>query len=294
MIHRLYIVLVLSLLVSFTGNTQSTNEEPSLDKIQDATSDVKKYDLINYQIIADQKYFRNNPDALIKESSLSLEEQVSRKSADESAYNKGINANQSPLDEGTRSYSSTEGSLDTKSSESAEERFERKAGGKESEMNSVSREENSKKVANQSSETKSTSNTDNAKTSNSTNSTAQTTSKSGKKEVTNESKKSPGSLAIPAKKEKLIVKNVVDSTKLKAVKELVNAPFIQLNDNHKATNKQKSTQLTKNVQKTVKQVEIKNTYPESDREDQVVDELINSGNYDVYDDGKYIKFSKKK
>ena len=34
--------------------------------------------------------------------------------------------------------------------------------------------------------------------------------------------------------------------------------------------------------------------PEIDREQLVVDELINSGNYDVYDDGKYIKFSKKK
>jgi len=42
MIHRLYILLVLSVLVSFSGNSQATNQEPSLDKIQDATSDVKK------------------------------------------------------------------------------------------------------------------------------------------------------------------------------------------------------------------------------------------------------------
>ena len=86
----------------------------------------------------------------------------------------------------------------------------------------------------------------------------------------------------------------MDSAKLKAVRELVNAPFIQLNDNHKSITKQKSSQLPKVVEKTPKQVEVKNMYSETSREEKVIDELINSGIYDVYDDGKYIKFSKKK
>ena len=34
--------------------------------------------------------------------------------------------------------------------------------------------------------------------------------------------------------------------------------------------------------------------PAINREQQVIDGLINSGNYDVYDDGKYIKIARKK
>jgi hypothetical protein len=286
MIHRLYIILVLSVFVSFVGNAQNTNEEPSLDKIQDATSDVKKYDLVNYQIIADQKYFKNNPDALTRQRAISLEEQVSLKSAD----HKAIHGNQIPLDEASRITSSEEVALDSKISESAEDKFEQKTRRNQPESkqpvnNLLPTVENKKPaVKNPNSDYQ------NAKTSNS-----QSSSRGSNKGVTTESKKSAEQgIVVTAKKEKLIVKNVVDSAKLKAVRELVNAPFIQLNDNHRSITKQKSTQLPKVVEKTPKQVEVKNMYTESDREEKVIDDLINSGNYDVYDDGKYIKFSKKK
>jgi len=270
MIHRLYILLVLSVLVSFSGNSQATNQEPSLDKIQDATSDVKKYDLINYQIIADQKYFKNNPNELTKQSTMSLEEQVSLKSAN----NKVINVNQTHLNESARRSSSSEVALDNNLSESAEDKFDQKAGIKQLEK-------------------KTTSNNQNIKTPNSSNSNPQAKNNVANNGVTNEAKKSlEPRVVVPAKKEKLIVKNVVDSEKLKAVKALVDAPFIQLNDNHKINTKHKSSQLPEVVAPIP--VEVKNSYTESTREEKVIDELINSGNYDVYDDGKYIKFSKKR
>ena len=290
MTHRLYIVLVLSVIVSFTGNAQNNNEEPALDKIQDATSDVKKYDLVNYQFIADQKYFKNNPEELTKQISLSLEEQLSSKSADHSADNKGINANQIPLDQSDRSFSSQEVALDSKFSESAEDKFEEKAGRKQVVSNLSPTIENKKIELVQTSAKKTTTDQQNIKSTNS-----QSTVKLVNKEITTETKKTvEQKVVVPAKNEKLIVKNVVDSAKLKAVRELVNAPFIQLNDNHKSITKQKSSQLPKVVEKTPKQVEVKNEYTGSSREEKVIDELINSGIYDVYDDGKYIKFSKKK
>lgn len=290
MIHRLYIILVLSVFVSFVGNAQNTNEEPSLDKIQDATSDVKKYDLVNYQIIADQKYFKNNPDALTDQLKISLDEQSSLKPADQSADYKGIHGGQISLDEGARFTSSEEVAIDSKLSESAEDKFEEKAGRKPAVSNLSPTIENKKIELVKTSEKKSTSDQKNIKSTNS-----QSTSKLVNKDITTETKKSREQpVVVPVKNEKLIVKNVVDSAKLKAVKELVNAPFIQLNDNHRTITKQKSTQLPKVVEKTPKQVEVKNVYTESSREDKVINELINSGNYDVYDDGKYIKFSKKK
>jgi hypothetical protein len=270
MIHRLYIILVLSVLISFAGNSQTISQEPSLDKIQDATSDVKKYDLINYQIIADQKYFKNNPNELTKQRTMSLEEQVSLKSAD----NKVINVNQTHLDESARRSSSSEVALDNNLSESAEDKFDQKAGIKQLEK-------------------KNTSNNQNIKTPNSSNSNPQAKNNVANNGVTYEAKKSlEPRVVVPAKKEKLIVKNVVDSEKLKAVKALVDAPFIQLNDNHKINTKHKSSQLPEVVAPIP--VEVKNSYTESTREEKVIDELINSGNYDVYDDGKYIKFSKKR
>ncbi len=290
MIHRLYIILVLSVFLSFAGNAQNINEEPSLDKIQDVTSDVKKYDLVNYQFIADQKYFKNNPEELTKQISLSLEEQLSSKSADHSADNKGINANQIPLDQSDRSFSSQEVALDSKFSESAEDKFEEKAGRKQAVSNLSPTTENKKIELVQTSAKKTTTDQQNIKSTNS-----QSTVKLVNKEITTETKKTvEQKVVVPAKNEKLIVKNVVDSAKLKAVRELVNAPFIQLNDNHKSITKQKSSQLPKVVEKTPKQVEVKNMYSETSREEKVIDELINSGIYDVYDDGKYIKFSKKK
>ena len=292
MTQRLYIVLVLSVIVSFTGNAQNNNEEPALDKIQDATSDVKKYDKVNYQHIADQKYFKNNPDALTDQLKISLEEQNSLKSADQSADYKGVNTNQTPLDESSRYYSASEVALDSRIELSAEELLEQKMENKNEGSRALRREENSKSEYEQPIEknTNLKQNTSNTVTSNTKNS-----NKASKKELPAQSKKSEESkLVATTKKEELKVKQVVDSAKLKAVKELVNAPFIQLKDNHKVASNQKSTQLVKVVDKTTKQAEVINTNIQSNSEDRVVDQLINSGIYDVYDDGKYIKFSMKR
>ena len=292
MTQRLYSILVLSVIVSFTGNAQNNNEEPALDKIQDATSDVKKYDKVNYQHIADQKYFKNNPDALTDQLKISLEEQNSLKSADQSADYKGVNTNQTPLDESSRYYSASEVALDSKIELSAEELLEQKMENKNEGSSALRREKNSKSEYEQPIEKKPQlkQNTSNTLTSN-----TKTSNKATNKEVPTQSKKSEVSkLVATTKKEELKVKQVVDSVKLKAVKELVNAPFIHLKDNHKVASNQKSTQLVKVVDKTTKQTEVINMNIQSSSEDRVVDQLINSGIYDVYDDGKYIKFSIKR
>jgi len=108
MLNRLYIVLVLSILVPVIGSSQTTKQETSLEKTEDHKSDIKKFDLINYQIIADQKYYKNNPDEFIKESRFSLDEQVSSKSADASADEKGVNNNKNPLDQSSSKSSVVE------------------------------------------------------------------------------------------------------------------------------------------------------------------------------------------
>lgn len=292
MTHRLYSILVLSVFVSFFGNAQNNNEEPALDKIQDATSDVKKYDKINYQHVADQKYFKNNPEALTDKLTISLEEQVSHKSADHAADHKGINANHTPHDQTTRNSTDSEVPFDRKLERSAEDLLDGQFEHEKAKSKSVSHQENTKLEVFQPVEKKSNSN---GYKDNSSNSSSSSTKNSAKKELSTQTKKMEDSkIVATTKKEEPKVKHVVDSAKLKAVKELVNAPFIQYKDNHKVTSNQKSTQLTKVVDKTTKQAEVINTNIQSNSEDRVVDQLINSGIYDVYDDGKYIKFSMKR
>lgn len=295
MTHRLYSILVLSVFVSFFGNAQ--NNEPALDKIQDATTDVKRYDVINYQHIADQKYFKNNPEALTERSTISLEEQVSHKSSEHAADHKGINANHTPHDQTSRNTTDSEIPFDRKLERSAEELLDGQFEHEKAKAKSVSHQENTKLEVFQPVEKKSNSNSNGnkEKLSNSSRSTTKTSNKSAKNEVTSKSLKSEESkIVATTKKEEPKVKHVVDSAKLKAVKELVNAPFIQYKDNHKVTSNQKSTQLAKVVDKSSKQVEAVTTNMQSSSEESVVDQLINSGIYDVYDDGKYIKFSKKR
>lgn len=293
MTHRLYTILVLSVFVSFLGYAQ--NNEPALDKIQDATTDVKRYDKINYQHIADQKYFKNNPEALTEKSIISLEEQVSHKSSEHAADYKGINANHTPHDQTTRKTSDSEVPFDRKLERSAEELLDGKFEHEKAKTKSVSHQESSKLEVFQPVEKKSNSNTNKENASNSSRSTTKTSNKSTKNEISSKSMKSEESKVVAVtKKEEPKVKHVVDSAKLKAVKELVNAPFIQLKDNHKVASSQKSTQFAKVVDKSSKQVEAITTNMQSSSEESVVDQLINSGIYDVYDDGKYIKFSKKR
>lgn len=278
MIHRLYILLVLSVLVSFSGNSQATNQEPSLDKIQDATSDVKKYDLINYQIIADQKYFKNNPDALNKESIISLEDQISSKSADANADDKGVNTKQTPLYEASRMSSSTKVALDSKLSASEENKSEQKSHNKIKELNLDNR------VDSPSNQTK-----------------VKSPSK-GNSSPLEKSKEAGNKIAGQTKNGKLSEKSLVDASKSNQVKSIIDAPSNLLKEKNKIEKKEKYFAAPKVVEKA-KVIEYtkvntvlvdKMTEPENNREQRVVDELINSGNYDVYDDGKYIKFSKKK
>lgn len=277
MIHRLYIILVLSVFVSFAGNTQNINEEPSLDKIQDATSDVKKYDLVNYQFIADQKYFKNNPDALTKQTDLSLEEQFSLKSADQSADDKGINGNQNTSDGDEKSSSSADLPLDTKFSLSEENNSKQKSNSKNKALNSGNRVDSP------------------------SNQTQLKSHSKGNSSVHEKSIEQGNKIVGQSITSRSSEKSFVDLSKSNEINAIIDTPSNLLKDKNKVK-KEKYFAGPKIVEKPkvieypkVNTVQVdKITEPENNREQRVVHDLINSGNYDVYDDGKYIKFSKKK
>ena len=116
------------------------------------------------------------------------------------------------------------------------------------------------------------------------------------------SKEAGNKIAGQTKNGKLSEKSLVDASKSNQVKSIIDAPSNLLKEKNKIEKKEKYFAAPKVVEKA-KVIEYtkvntvlvdKMTEPENNREQRVVDELINSGNYDVYDDGKYIKFSKKK
>lgn len=277
MLNRLYIVLVLSILVPVIGSSQTTKQETSLEKTEDHKSDIKKFDLINYQIIADQKYYKNNPDEFIKESRFSLDEQVSSKSADASADEKGVNNNKKPLDQSS-----------SKSSVVEEVAQHKKMGVSDADKSERSNAEINNKLekekkynSNQSIDSKAVKQGKVVDKSISSNSIVKGLENQSNKNTTTgfRAKKEADSLIFNSK--------VVSNTK----KETLN---IELKEKMKVVQKEKYFRGPKIVEKSPAVIVQKISKPEIDREQLVVDELINSGNYDVYDDGKYIKFSKKK
>lgn len=276
MLNRLYIVLVLSILVPVIGSSQTTKQETSLEKTEDHKSDIKKFDLINYQIIADQKYYKNNPDEFIKESRFSLDEQVSSKSADASADEKGVNNNKNPLDQSSSKSSVVEVAQHKKMGVSDADKSERS----NAEINN--KLENEKKSnLNQSTDSKAVKQGKVVGKSISSNSIVKGLENQSNKNTTTgvRAKKEADSLIFNSK--------VVSNTK----KETLN---IELKEKTKVVQKEKYFRGPKIVEKSPVVIVQNISKPEIDREQLVVDELINSGNYDVYDDGKYIKFSKKK
>ena len=277
MIHRLYIILVLSVFISFAGNAQNINEEPSLDKIQDATSDVKKYDLVNHQVIADQKYFKNNPDALTKQITISLEEQVSLKSSDQSADDKGIKANHTPLDAAERSSSSADVPYDSKFSLSEENNSNKKSNSKNKELNSSNRVDSP------------------------SNQTQLKPHSKGNSSVNEKSIEQGNKIIGQPTNSRLYEKSHANVSKSNEVEVVIETPSNLLKEKNNVK-KEKYFAAPKIVEKPkvieypkVNTVQVdKITEPDNNREQRVVHDLINSGNYNVYDDGKYIKFSKKK
>ena len=276
MLNRLYIVLVLSILVPVIGSSQTTKQETSLEKTEDYKSDIKKFDLINYQIIADQKYYKNNPDEFIKESRFSLDEQVSSKSADASADEKGVNNNKNPLDQSSSKSSVVEVAQHKKMGVSDADKSERS----NAEINNKLEKEK-KSNSNQSIDSKAVKQGEVVDKSISSNSIVKGLENQSNKNTTTgvRAKKEADSLIFNSK--------VVSNTK----KETLN---IELKEKTKVVQKEKYFRGPKIVEKSPVVIVQNISKPEIDREQLVVDELINSGNYDVYDDGKYIKFSKKK
>jgi len=270
MIHRLYSILVLSVLISFTGNTQSSDQEPALDRILEVTTDVKKYDKINYQIIADQKYYKNNPDELIKEKVSSSEEQNSSSSADADADHKSSMHNQKHVN-----HSTSKESFNGKIYHSAEELFNNQSGHKNVDHTYDNHVE-SKHAEQNSHATKHKINTSDKVAESSNASSSMRTSKD------------------KVSKEASAVNSASNSDNSKKSRPAIDAPFINLTDKTKIVQKEKYFPAPKIVEKKPVIQEQKITQLESNKDTRVVDELINSGIYDVYDDGKYIKFSKKR
>jgi hypothetical protein len=102
----------------------------------------------------------------------------------------------------------------------------------------------------------------------------------------------------------------IDSVKVVPAKPTSYPSTIEFKDNNSVVPTEKHVPAPKKVEPTPVAVEptptivaptpiqvetvTPTTKPGINREQQVIDELINSGNYDVYDDGKYIKISRKK
>ena len=204
-----------------------------------------------------------------------MDEQVSSKSADASADEKGVNNNKKPLDQSSSKSSVVEVAQHKKIGVYDADKSERS----NAEINN--KLENEKKSnLNQSTDSKAVKQGKVVGKSISSNSIVKGLENQSNKNTTTgvRAKKEADSLIFNSK--------VVSNTK----KETLN---IELKEQMKVVQKEKYFRGPKIVEKSPVVIVQNISKPEIDREQLVVDELINSGNYDVYDDGKYIKFSKK-
>lgn len=314
--NRFYILFIL--LLVFTprvGFSQKIKKEVSLEKIEDSTANIKRFDVVNYQVVADQKYFKNNPEAQSTAVQTVLDEQlVSGKSAEDVAdANKTTHA-EIAYDQRTTTALDQQVALDTKLLVSAEEKAVSKQVTLDVDYSSSAAqvtaipiakpESNSSALTNEFSEPKKTESEQEVVVKQEVEKPVDITSK---EEVTNNEliKASP---IVSDTLTPTIAK--IDSVKVVPAKPTSYPSTIEFKDNNSVVPTEKHVPAPKKVEPTPVAVEptptivaptpiqvetvTPTTKPGINREQQVIDELINSGNYDVYDDGKYIKISRKK
>ena len=298
--------LVLITLSPFVSFSQAHKKETSLERIEDSTSNVKRFDAVNYQILADQKYYKNNPEAQKTEIQTALDEQIGTgKSAEHLADAHKASKEEVPYDQRATYTMDNEVALDTKLSVSAEDKASAKGMGTHTDYSSYEKQE----------------------TKNS--STEQDTQEPTKvenvavipvpKEAIEETQNKPVVATVNVN-ETTIVSSPTATDSLKVIVKPTTYPStIDFKDNNNVVPTEKLVPAPKKVEPTPAVIEptpvvveptpvvveptpiptpketVKSTpNPTINREQQVIDGLINSGNYDVYDDGKYIKIARKK
>jgi len=333
-----YLCLLVLLLAPYVVYSQGTTEEVSLEKKEDSNANIKRFDLVNYQIIADQKYYKNNPEEQNKSVQSALDEQlISGKSAEEAADAKKTSHEEKAYDQRTTEVLDEQTALDTKLLVSAEE----KTGSKQVTLEvddtraSLKSEDNAseKGITNTNELTKEAfevektlpeqelvivKEVDNVKPVEVKQANLEQLPVAIKEvpkseeikintEVTSNESAVSSSLASDSLSP-AITKN--DSVKVATAKPTTYPSTIEFKDNNSVVPTEKHVPAPKKVEPTPVTVEPTPTIvsptpisevtetptkkPEINREKQVIDGLINSGNYEVYDDGKYIKISRKK
>jgi hypothetical protein len=295
--HFYFSLLTLITLSPFVSFSQAVKKETSLERIEDSTANVKRFDLVNYQILADQIYYKNNPEAKNIANLTALDEQIGTvKSAEHLADAQKASKEEIPYDQRATYTMDNEVALDTKLKISAEDKASSKG------MDTYTDNSSYEKQASKHSSTE---------------------------QDTQETKKVETVEVIPLVKEtgevtqeKLVVATVNETTTVSSptttdslkviVKSTTYTSTIDFKDNNNVVPAEKRMPDTKTVEPTPAVIEptpvvveptpiptpketVKSTSnPAINREQQVIDGLINSGNYDVYDDGKYIKIARKK
>ena len=303
--------LVLVTLSPFVSFSQAHKKETSLERIEDSTANLNRFDLVNYQILADQKYYKNNPEAKNIANLTALDEQIGTgKSAEHLADAQKASKEEIPYDQRATYTMDNEVALDTKLKISAEDKASSK--GMDTYTDNSSYEKQASKHSSIEQDTQEIKKVETVEVIPLVKETV---------EVTQEK------LVVATVNETTIVSSPTTTDSLKVIVKPTTYPStIDFKDNNNVVPTEKLVQAPKTVEPTSVVVEptpvvveptpvvieptpvvvvptpiptpketVKSTpNPAINREQQVIDGLINSGNYDVYDDGKYIKIARKK
>ena len=316
--HFYFSLLTLITLSPFVSFSQAVKKETSLERIEDSTSNVKRFDAVNYQILADQKYYKNNPEAKNIANLTALDEQIGTgKSAEHLADAQKASKEEIPYDQRATYTMDNEVALDTKLKRSAEDKASSK--GMDTYTDNSSYEKQASKHSSIEQDTQEIKKVETVEVIPLVKETV---------EVTQEK------LVVATVNETTIVSSPTTTDSLKVIVKPTTYPStIDFKDNNNVVPTEKLVPAPKTVEPTPVVVEptpvvveptpvvvepipvvieptpvvveptpiptpketVKSTpNPAINREQQVIDGLINSGNYDVYDDGKYIKIARKK
>ena len=302
--HFYFSLLTLITLSPFVSFSQAVKKETSLERIEDSTANLNRFDLVNYQILADQKYYKNNPEAKNIANLTALDEQIGTgKSAEHLADAQKASKEEIPYDQRATYTMDNEVALDTKLKISAEDKASSK--GMDTYTDNISYEKQASKHSSIEQDTQETKKVETVEVIPLVKETV---------EVTQEK------LVVATVNETTIVSSPTTTDSLKVIVKQTTFPStIDFKDNNNVVPTEKLVPAPKKVEPTPVVIEptpvvieptpvvveptpiptpketVKSTpNPAINREQQVIDGLINSGNYDVYDDGKYIKIARKK
>jgi hypothetical protein len=319
-------------------NAQSDeNESLSVEVIVDKKQNIKRFDNINHQILADEKYFKNNPDQIVIKDQTPLDESL--KSAELTAGLLQTIDNLIPLDQQVKAVSQNQLALDSKLKVSEEDKngvnpvielsnIKQLAISNESvEMFDDNYKEKQTVIAKEPIIVVDSTTVENIKSVDLTEQlevdkskdTTQVISKNNevnsilKEELSvidkveiEKNKEVNDSLVFqePIVKEtptkitdKYVNYKIVDefnkkSEAPKPVEKLVEIKNDVVSDTLVSTKAVSTSPVVLEAPKQISSKPVKNT--DETNEKKVIDGLIKSGMYDVYDDGKYIKISRKK